>query len=289
MFPKTVFAAILVLALVSMACGLTVNVPSEELTTGATQTMTINVPAPSAEVANVTLDFGAGELTVAPGATDALIEGVAIYNVPKFKPEITVAGETVRISTGKLEIKGFPNFNSKDLKNQWDLKLGPQAMRLKINAGAYQGRYELGGLALQNLEVNDGAADARLKFSQPNKAQMDDFYYSTGASSVDLSGLANANFNKMVFRGGAGSYTLDFSGQLQRDATVTIESGISQVVIIVPEGVPATVTFIGGLANINAQDAWQKSGNTYLLEGSGPKLTISVTMGAGDIELRTSH
>jgi len=61
------------------------------------------------------------------------------------------------------------------------------------------------------------------------------------------------------------------------------------VVIIVPEGVPATVTFIGGLANINAQDAWQKSGNTYLLEGSGPKLTISVTMGAGDIELRTSH
>jgi hypothetical protein len=288
MFPKSVFVIIVVLALVSMGCGLTINIPSETFTTGATQTMTINVPAPAVDVANVTLDFGAGELTLNPGAA-ALIEGVATYNITKLKPEITVTGGNVRVSTGKLEIKGFPNIHTNDLKNEWDLQLGPQAMRLEINAGAYQGRFELGGLALHDLEVNDGAADVRLKFSQPNKAQMDNLRYSTGASNVELSGLANANFSKMVFRGGAGSYTLDFSGQLQRDALVTVESGISQVVIIVPEGVSATVSFTGGLANITAQGDWEKSGNNYLLEGSGPKLTITITMGAGDIELRTSR
>jgi hypothetical protein len=285
MFPKTVFVAILVLALVSMACGITINVPSDEITVGPTQTMTINIPAPSSAVADVTLDFGAGELGLAPGATDALVEGTAYYNVAKLKPEITVTGGRVRISTGKFEIKGFPSIHVEDLKNEWDLKLGTQPMRLEINAGAYQGRFELGGLALQNLEVNDGAADVQLEFSQPNKVPMDRLIYSSGASNVKLSGLANANFEDMVFRGGMGEYVLDFSGQLQRDAAVTVESGMSQVTISVPEGVPATVSFTGGLANITMEDDWQKSGNTYTHAGSGPKLTITVTMGAGEVEL----
>ena len=40
--------------------------------------------------------------------------------------------------------------------------------------------------------------------------------YETGASTVKLNGLANANFGTLIFSGGAGDYTLDFSGDLQR-------------------------------------------------------------------------
>ena len=67
-----------------------------------------------------------------------------------------------------------------------------------------------------------------MKFPKLNRVEMDSLYYQTGASNVHLSDLANANFASMVFRSGAGNYTLDFSGELQRDAEVKIESGISQ-------------------------------------------------------------
>jgi hypothetical protein len=92
----------------------------------------------------------------------------------------------------------------------------------------------------------------------------------------------------MIFRSGAGDHTLDFGGNLRKDASVVIESGISQVTIIVPEGIPAVLSFKGGLSNVNASGGWEKSGNQYILTGSGPALTISVDMSAGNLVLRTS-
>jgi hypothetical protein len=159
-------------------------------------------------------------------------------------------------------------------------------MDLMIEAGAYEGNMELGGLALNNLTVKDGAAQVNLSFSEPNLVEMSRMAYSTGASEVTLTGLANANFNTFDFDSGAGSYTLDFSGELQRDASVKVDSGLSELIIIVPEGVNATLTIEGGLTDINARNGWSQSGNTYSHEGSGPALTITVNMGAGSVTLQ---
>ncbi len=288
MFPKTIFVIIVILALVSLACGITINVPVEQMSTGPNQTETINVPVPDASPANLELTFGAGELKINPGAEDALVEGTATYNVEDLKPNVDVEGRLIRIKTGDFEINGLPSIRAKDVKNIWDIKLGDAAMKLAIKAGAYQGTFELGGLSLTWLEVSDGAADVRLKFSQPNRVEMEKLQYITGASNVKLSGLANANFTSMVFRSGAGDYTLDFSGTLQRDAEVKIESGVSQVTIIVPAGVSAVVTFRAGISNIDTSGDWEKSGNEYYLTGSGPTLNITVDMGAGNLNLRTA-
>jgi hypothetical protein len=59
-------------------------------------------------------------------------------------------------------------------------------------------------------------------------------------------------------------------------------------VIIVPEGVSAKLIFKGGLANVSVSGAWEKSGDEYKLTGSGPQLLITVDLGAGNLELRTS-
>jgi hypothetical protein len=115
---------------------------------------------------------------------------------------------------------------------------------------------------------------------------MDNLTYETGASSVTLTGLANANFSSMNFRSGAGNYTLDFTGELQRDASVEIRSGVSNVIIIVPEGTAARLSYEGALLNVDARDSWQASGGDYTLSGDGPTITIDVDMGAGNLELR---
>jgi hypothetical protein len=236
-------------------------------------------------VAQVTLGFGAGELKVSPGAGDDLVSGTATYNVEDLRPEVSVEGDNVRVDTGDLRIEGIPSFN-RDFKNEWDLQLGEGAMELTINAGAYKGSLDLGGLDLQSLEVNDGASDVDLTFSEPNSGEMSAFLYKTGASNVELRDLANANFEIMTFKSGAGDYTLDFSGDLKRDATITLDAGLSNVTVIVPQGVSARVLFDGGLTNVDISGDWEKNGNQYLLDGSGPRLTFNVNMGAGQLELR---
>jgi len=282
--------ALAALALATLACSINIDLPKHNVITGPTQTDEIQIPAPDVPVANLSLNFAAGELKISSIAeaisSNFLVSGAASYNTPDFKPEIEINEENIRLATGDLQIQGIPNLTD-NLVNRWDLQLGRQPMNLKINAGAYEGDLDLGGLALKSLDITDGAADVRLRFSTPNLTEMDSLRYQTGASNVRLTGLANANFTSLIFRSGAGNYRLDFSGELQRDGVVTIESGFSQVVIIVPEGVSAKVIVGGGFMNTNASDGWTKQGDFYILAGSGPTLTINVDIGAGDLTLQT--
>jgi hypothetical protein len=282
---KPLLIVVLILALASMACNFTVNLPERRLRTGPTVVDDIAVEAPGpGQSANISIAFGAGKLNLSPGAADMLVTGTASYNVPEFKPEVSVSGSRVRIEQGE-QLRVLPNLG-RDLVNEWDLQLGDSPMGLRITAGAYEGRYELGGLSIEDLEISDGAAESRLTFTEPNQVEMSSLRYTTGASSVTLEGLANANFADMFFRSGAGSYTLDFSGELQRDATVTIESGLGNVRIVLPPGVPGRLTFDGGLSNVDIGGDWTRSGNDYIQDGSGPQVNFIVKMGAGNLELR---
>lgn len=277
---------ILVLALATMACGINIDLPVTQLETGPLQTDEIIIPAPDDpdQAVDLSLEFGAGELTLNGGAGDNLLEGEASYNVPDFKPEVDTDFPSVGVSQGDLSIEGIPNFED-DVENEWNLLLGETPVSLEIDAGAYRGNYELGGLSLLNLDISDGASEVDLEFSSPNQVEMNNFTYATGASDVTLRGLANANFEDMTFRSGAGNYELNFSGELVRDATVNIESGISTVQIIIPDGVSAVLDFEGGLTNIDAGEGWVEDGDTYTHAGDGPTITINVTMGAGSLEL----
>jgi hypothetical protein len=156
-------------------------------------------------------------------------------------------------------------------------------MDLVISAGAYDGTLELGGLSLRSLEVKDGASDVDLSFSEPNPIEMSVLRYATGASDVRLTGLANANFSTLTFSGGAGNYTLDFSGELQQDAVVTIDSGLGNLSLIIPADVPAKVTVESAAVNINHGSSWSQNGKDYTQKGKGPTLTVIVKMAAGNL------
>jgi hypothetical protein len=208
------------------------------------------------------------------------VEGTATYNIPNFKPEINEGTDYVEIKQGEIK-----TLNVTDFKNEWDLMLGETPMELEINAGAYQGRYEFGGLALTGLTIKDGASDVEVSFSEPNLTEMSVFRYETGASNVELTGLANANFETLFFNGGAGDYTLDFSGELRQDATARVEGGFGDMKLVIPEDVDARVTVEGGAININHSSGWGQSNHTYTQNGSGPTLTIIVKMGAGNVTI----
>lgn len=281
---KQIFIAILSLALVSLACGFSVTLPGGvSVTPGATVTETIEIPAPDSHSISLILNFGAGELALKPGIGSTLVSGSATYNLPEFKPISNIEGGVVEIRQDNFRTGGLPKLNG--LKNQWDLQLGNIPMDLTIQAGAYDGKFELGGLSLTSLTIKDGAADVELRFSEPNQAQMRLMRYETGASNVTLYGLGNANMNSMSFTGGAGNYTLDFSGNLQRDATITLECGVSNVTLVIPENTNAKVTVEAGLTNVSVPSGWAQTGNTYTQTGNTPTLTFVIKMGAGNLTI----
>lgn len=286
---KAIFLAIMAVALATLACSININLPSTQVKTGPTVTENVNIPLLSDKqaIADVTLDFGAGTLKLQPGATSDLISGTVKYNVADFKPSITTVGNNIGIEQGNIHITGIPTINS-NIVNDWNLSLANAPMSLVIKAGAYQGEFELGGLSIHSLNVTDGASKVDLAFSKPNQVEMTSLEYTTGASEVTLKGLSNANTKDVTFRSGAGNYTLEFSGELRSNMSVNIESGVSQVTVIVPTGMNAQVISQTGLMTVSTSGGWQQQGSTYSLSGSGNTITVQVKMGAGNLRLETN-
>ena len=268
-----------ILTVAALACGGTITLPQAP-TAGPAVVEEISIPAPAAGETRLKISFGAGDLTLSPGAAN-LVDGTATYNFEDLKPEIITQGNSVEIKQHDLLTLVEP----RNIVNAWDLQLGSSPIDLSINAGAYKGEMELGGLPLTNLTVKDGAASVELAFSEPNPSQMTVLRYETGASQVRMKGLANANFSTMIFGSGAGDYTLDFSGSLQRDATITITTGLSNITLAIPKGVSATVNAETGISNINAGPSWTKDGSRYVQSGSGNALTFIIKGGAGNLTL----
>lgn len=282
MFRK-IIPIILVLSLVLTACSFHISLPVTQQA-GPTVTEEINVPLPadSTQSGNLSLKFGAGILKLHPGAS-ALVSGTATYNISDFKPMVTANGSTVSIVQGNWRLTGIPDITN--IKNEWDLAIGTLLLALTIDAGAYHAEYELGGLALTNLTISDGASDTKLNFASPNLTEMTLLNYSTGASNVSLTGLGNANFASLEFSSGAGNYTLDFSGQLQRNGSIHIGTGVSNLTLIIPSGIPVQITVEGGLSNVSLGSDWTRNGNVYSQAGTGAQLTFVVEIGAGNLTI----
>jgi hypothetical protein len=279
-------AALLMLALATLACGITLTMPDDAIEIGETRTdqIQVNTSDPNA-TAEVRLEFGAGKLIVEPGADSGLITGTATYNVDSLAPATTTSGNEVTLKQEPYEFKlgGLPNVG--DVENEWDLFFSEQPMELEIRAGAFDGEFEFGGMAIEKLRMFSGASKVQMAFSTPNLTSMSEFHYTSGAASANLSGLSNANFSLMKFEGGAGDYTLDFSGALTRDATVEVDAALSNVKIIVPAGVPTILQIDGSLTNVNVRGDWAGGASSFSLAGNGPTLTINVKLGAGNLEL----
>lgn len=276
---KIAFLALVALTL--MACSFSVNVPSVD--TGVTNTFEISEPAlTGVDVNQVTIEMGAGTLGIANGASD-LISGKVEYNVADWKPEISRSLNRITISQNNSSNVGIPNG---DIKNDWNLKFGEAPIDLTLNAGAYEGKIDLSGLSITNLDISDGASKATVQFDTLNPVEMERLSYKTGASDVELLGLGNANTKNIYFDSGVGSYTLDFSGDVQNDIFVRVQSGMSDMTIIIPENVRAEVELTNGLSNVDANGTWTISGSTYKCGTSGPLITINLNMAVGNLNLK---
>lgn len=277
---KPLIFVIIALALSSFAC----SISNIEMKTVETRTVTIaeDLPANMAET-ELAFNMTGGTFTINPGAAN-LVNGTINYNVEDWEPEFTRSNNYYEIKqVNPFRISGIP---TSDVVNDWNFALTTQVpLNLSIEGGASENNFNLTGLQLSGLKIIQGASKTDLRFDQPNPAMLNEFSFTTGASSASLYGLGYANFNTMSFSAGAGDYTLDFTGALTHDATVNIKATISNITIIIPAGMKAVIINDGTVSNINTQGTWLLSDDTYNTQEAGPTLTIHLDMAVGNVTL----
>lgn len=272
---------IAVLAITSLACQVSVNLPVSQ--PGEMKTFTVSEPSPAGDqVARLELEMGAGELTL-DGGSNELVSGTITYNLDGWEPDVERNGDVVRIRQN-IQTLPIPE-GEEDIINRWELQLGSTPMQMEIRAGAYDGELNLGGVPLVSLDIRGGASNTVINFDEPNPREMTAFNMEAGASNIELQNLANANFAYMEFSGAAGNYSLDFGGNLQRDADVDISGAVGEMTIIIPAGQAARVKVTGGLSEVDTRGDWDFAGDVYITPGSGPLLEINVEMSIGSLEL----
>jgi len=275
-----IMMVIFILLFTSLACSFNVNLPN--VATSDETIYKINEAIPQdQESSELEIGMGAGRLNITRGA-DKWVSGDIRYNTSIWNPEIHKTNVGIRIIQETNKQFGIPD---EKVINDWNVLLGDHPTNLEINASAYQGNLDLSGIPLTKLRISDGASEGKIRFDTLNPVEMTSFHYSTGDSQVESIGLANANTDSMVFEAGPGSYTLDFSGDLQRDIDIEINFVLGDVKIIIPKGVSAYVMVDGGLNNVELKGTWNVSGNEYNLYGTGPQLSFDVKMGIGNLQL----
>lgn len=278
---KKILTLILSLLLINVACTITIPVPTIE--PGETRTIIIEeAPSENSAVTQITIEMMAGSFYLNGGAENA-IEGTIQYNIPEWKPKLTNTGNIITIQqTPNLPLQMPPD----SIINKWELSLGKYPLELSVHANAYKGDINLSGVPLQKLELKDSAGDNSIIFEEHNPTTLELLTYTTTASAVDLKGLGYANISQMNFDASAGSYTLDFTGQLQKPASVIITGGGCNLRIVIPRGTVSVIENNGTAATVDVtRGNWNIDQNIYKTEGESPLLSIKIEIGAGRIEL----
>lgn len=277
---KPIIAVLITLFLATLACSL----QNVRLETIDPQIVFISEPIPqNNQEAELVFKMTGGKFFITPDGS-GLVEGSIKFNVEPWEPEFIRQDNYFEIrQANPFRLTGIP---LGDVENIWELRLtNTIPLRLTIEGGASENIFDLTGLQLSRLKITQGASDTTIRFDVPNPIILQDFNFTTGASSAKLIGLGNANFQQMTMSSGAGDYTLDFSGGLNQDANVDIKAGVSNITIIIPAGLKAIVNNQGTVSNVNTQGTWLVSNQTYTTLNEGPTLTINLDMSVGNVTL----
>ncbi len=247
----------------------------------------INIPFPEVENLHLRLSVGACRLSIVPGEEDAWVTGT-YDDVSNAMPlRITQDGNVVRISQ---EFNIPATFGSINRPPTFNLKLGKgKAYFLTVEGGASESEMDLGGLPLRGLTVKFGAGKQDFNFSKPNPEEMAEITVSAGAAGIEMENLANANFGRMIVEGGAASFELDFGGELRRDASVKITTGMASIELDVPKTTAVRLTAEATLGSVDVGDGFMKKEGAFwneaALSAKTPSLAISAQVVMGSIKL----
>ena len=235
------------------------------------------------QLLEVNVEYGAGNLSIAPAPGNSLYKATLRYDADSFKPLTQYNSGRLRLGVEGGSIKGR-NMKSGRL----DLTLGnrvPLDMDLKF--GAVRANVELGGLRIRQLHVATGASQTDLNVSSLNPEACSAVDLEVGAAEFKATGLGNLNCEHIKMAGGVGDVMLDFNGAWRVDSSVDIDMGLGSLTLRVPRGLGVAVTKKGVLASFDSQEL-TKRGNTFYSDNwdkATNRVTFTIDAALGSIRM----
>ena len=211
----------------------------------------------------VRVDYAAGRFSLRPTTEPVLFSVQLKYDEERMRPIREYDSLTHRLMLG---VEGdAARWKSIRGGEQSEMRLGLSTMvplDLELCLGATEARVDAGGLSLNRLRVETGAADAVLDFSAPNKSRLRRLDVQLGAAGFVITNLGNANVDYIRVEGGVGSVDLDFGGAITDDVTVDANVALGKFSLHLPSDVGVRVEVKRLLASFEHPGLYRR-GNAY--------------------------
>ncbi len=197
------------------------------------------------------------------------------------------------ITLGKSDERGDGESGSFNFdRGSWHLEFSdaiPVSFDVELKAG--KGNFNLTGLKVRDFRLSTGASDIMLSFDEPNTTRIDNLTIESGVGQFRSHSLGNANFKRLRFQGGVGSYELDFGGKMPAEVDVDVEVGFGAVTIIVPAEAGARVSYEKSwVSRIDCSEDFSTSGNNQYVSNNyasaGTRMNIKVKADFGNVTVR---
>ena len=236
------------------------------------------------------LDYRAGGLRIAPGRANELYRMDASYDEDRYFPTsgYDAARGAVRLGLEPAGGGGLRVVSTRQLRQDANVAFAPSVdLDLDLTLGAVQADIELGGLSLTELNMEAGASQAVLRFSEPNQSRCRAAEITAGAAELTVLGLGNSRCDRFALEGGMGKVTLDFAGAWTSSTEAEVKMAVGELTLRLPRKVGVRITLDRFLASfdpaglVRVGDAFQSPG----YDRADRRLDIEVTTAVGGVKV----
>lgn len=241
----------------------------------------------------VKLEYAAGKVSLAKTSVDKLCRISVRETNQEIAPNIRYEKDGTTgylvIDMNENESVGMFDIGDQKIDMEFTDKI-PVSFNLEM--GACDGDFDFTNLRVKDLNLSMGASSANIIFNAKNKDRINKMKVEAGVSKLNMVGLSNANFEKMEFEGGVGSYVLDFSGNMSQPSRCNISLGLGKLTIRVPKNLNVKIrtedSFLASI-KISEEDFVRRSGGTYYsvhFDESEPYLDLYIETGMGNLKVQ---
>ena len=240
----------------------------------------------------VKMDIGAGIIDLRKNRTGDILNAKVEYDPDELRVDIEYDADK---DEGTLYLESDSKRKGIDLDKEdhyWNLEFTDRIpITFEIDVGACEADLDFSGLKIDRLDMDLGASSVDVDFQKANPVRIHKMSIDVGASQLTIIGLGNANFDRLIFDGGVGDFTLDFSGDFEHRARVDIDVGLGSLTIRLPEDAGVEInsesSFLSSFS-IDKREFDEVEDDVYQNDNFGEtdkELIFNVDIGLGSIDI----
>lgn len=200
----------------------------------------------------------AGKFSIKPTRDSVRYRASLRYDARALEPIYSYDADSGVLRLGTRERQGSSGGRR---SGNLDITLGAiGTLAIDVQASAAETQLDLTGLPITSLAVSSGASDTRVRFDRPNPVRMKNLTLSTGAASIMVDRLGNANADEIVVRAGVGDVELDMAGTWLHDTELRAEVFLGALTIRVPSDVGVRVEASRVIASFSHEGLSENAG-----------------------------